>query len=154
MGRRQPEKVAERHKCACGAQAVDRFDGRWLCRECLCPDPTEDEMCLIRYEACFSQSNLCREMGIPRTTHKRATNRIGCVHGETFKIPSFSDSPIAKLKFLRKIMEAAENTNPRALRLIKEIMDIEELSDDEYNHACAIDRSMTINRRGELVYRD
>ena len=63
MGRRQPEKVAERHKCACGAQAVDRFDGRWLCRECLCPPTTPAERAEMLEAASVAAGTLAREIG-------------------------------------------------------------------------------------------
>jgi hypothetical protein len=63
MGRRQPEKVAETHTCECGAVAVDKFGGRWVCRECLCPPTTPAERDAMLEAASVAAGTLAREMG-------------------------------------------------------------------------------------------
>ena len=66
-GANRSDRAPARGLCACGAQAVDRFQGRLLCAACLCPAPTADQLRAERiYYMTRGTGNLGQAIGTPR----------------------------------------------------------------------------------------
>lgn len=73
------ERTSARGLCACGAPAVDRFQGRLMCAACLCPEPTAEQLRAERlYYMTRGTGNLGQAIGIPRyeKVEARALGRL------------------------------------------------------------------------------